>query len=74
VAGLAEISLKKHPDLIHLKAANEDLSDFLKLSPEALLLRWVNYHLKKAGHKQMATNFSSDFRVSFHHCLSLSFD
>jgi len=27
----------------------EELKDILKLTPETILIRWLNYHLKKAG-------------------------
>lgn len=33
----------------------------MKLSPEELLLRWVNFHLKKAG--MSISNFSADIKV-----------
>lgn len=32
----------------------------MKLSPEAILLRWVNYHLERAGVSRRVTNFQSD--------------
>ncbi|KAJ8937165.1 hypothetical protein NQ318_009367 [Aromia moschata] len=31
-----------------------------KLSPEAILLRWVNYHLERAGTHRRVNNFQSD--------------
>lgn len=34
----------------------------MKLSPEELLLRWANFHLKKAG--MSISNFSGDIKVS----------
>ena len=42
----------------------EQLSDLLKLSPEQLLLRWFNYHLKQAGYDKPITNFSGDVKDS----------
>lgn len=33
----------------------------MKLSPEELLLRWANFHLKKVG--MSISNFSSDIKV-----------
>ena len=42
----------------------EQLSDLLKLSPEQLLLRWFNYHLKAAGYDKKITNFSKDVKDS----------
>lgn len=32
----------------------------MKLSPEAILIRWVNYHLEKAGTHRRVNNFQSD--------------
>lgn len=37
------------------------MDDLIKLSPEELLLRWANFHLKKAG--MSISNFSSDIKV-----------
>lgn len=35
----------------------------MSLSPEKILLRWMNFQLKKAGYKKIVTNFSSDVKV-----------
>lgn len=35
----------------------------MNLPPEKILLRWMNFHLKKAGYKKIVTNFSSDVKV-----------
>lgn len=40
------------------------------LAPEKLLLKWMNFHLKKAGYKKPVTNFSSDLKVVSHSLLS----
>ena len=61
---LANIQLKHHPELIRLLNPGEQLSDLLKLSPEQLLLRWFNYHLKNAGYDKKITNFSGDIKDS----------
>ena len=42
----------------------EELSDLDALGPEKLLLRWVNYHLAKAGYNQPITNFGNDIKNS----------
>ena len=34
------------------------------LAPEKVLLKWMNFHLKKAGYKKSVANFSSDLKVS----------
>ena len=61
---LANIQLKHHPELIHLLNPGEQLLDLLKLSPEQLLLRWFNYHLKNTGYDKKITNFSGDVKDS----------
>ena len=61
---LSNIHLKHHPELIRLLNPGEQLSDLLKLSPEQLLLRWFNYHLKAAGYDKKITNFSGDVKDS----------
>jgi len=58
------IQLKHHPELIRLLNPGEQLSDLLKLSPEQLLLRWFNYHLKAANYDKKITNFSGDVKDS----------
>jgi len=55
-----KINLKECPHLIRLKKEKETLEDLLKLSPEELLLRWLNFHLANAGSKRIATNFTKD--------------
>lgn len=39
---------------------DETLELLLRLPPEAVLLRWFNYHLEEAGHVRRVANFSSD--------------
>lgn len=49
-------------DLISLLLDGETLDHLMSLSPEELLLRWVNYHLRNAG-TQTINNFSEDIKV-----------
>ena len=35
----------------------------MSLSPEKILLRWMNFQLKKGGFQRTVTNFSSDIKV-----------
>lgn len=56
--------MKSHPELVRLLNEGETLHDFLKLSPEEILLRWFNYHLNKAGYDKKITNFSGDIKDS----------
>lgn len=44
-----QITLEHCPGLTTLLGEDEKIDDLMKLSPEAILLRWVNYHLEKAG-------------------------
>lgn len=44
-----KISLKDTPEIMKLGEEGEELKDILKLTPETILIRWLNYHLKKAG-------------------------
>lgn len=48
--------------LIALLDESEDLDHLMSMSPEDLLLRWVNYHLRAAGW-QPIRNFSEDIKV-----------
>ncbi|XP_056420778.1 plastin-1 [Hyla sarda] len=63
-AGLfADIEISKNEALIALLKDGETLEDLMKLSPEELLLRWVNYHLTNAQWPNI-TNFSRDIKDS----------
>ncbi len=42
------------------------MDDLMKLSPEEILLRWVNYHLEKSGSNKRIRNFGGDISVSFY--------
>lgn len=61
---MSEISISEHPELYRLLEPGEDLKDFLKLPPEKILLRWVNYHLKNAGSDRRINNFGNDIKDS----------
>ena len=53
-----------NPNIAVLAEEGETLEDLLKLSPEELVLRWVNYHLRKSGSTRRINNFSGDIKVS----------
>ncbi|WOK94133.1 hypothetical protein Cni_G02835 [Canna indica] len=59
---LADLNLKKTPQLVELIDDSKDMEEIMSLSPEKLLLKWMNFHLKKAGYKKTVTNFSSDVK------------
>jgi len=64
-AGLvAKIDLKLHPELFRLLNEGETIEDLIKLPAEQILIRWVNYHLKKSGTTRRLTNFTTDVKDS----------
>jgi len=69
---LNSINLKNHPELVRLLEQGEELADLLKLPPEQLLLRWVNYHLKNANHPKKIANFSNDVKDSVAYTILLN--
>ncbi|XP_034433162.1 plastin-1-like [Hippoglossus hippoglossus] len=64
----ADIEVSKNEALIGLLKEGEQLDELLSLSPEDLLLHWVNHHLRNAE-TQTISNFSEDItdsRAYFH--------
>ncbi|KAL2619431.1 hypothetical protein AAZV13_08G306600 [Glycine max] len=59
---LADLNLKKTPQLLELINDSEGMEELMSLAPEKILLRWMNFHLKKTCYKKIVTNFSSDVR------------
>ncbi|KAE9614666.1 putative calponin domain-containing protein [Lupinus albus] len=59
---LADLNLKKTPQLVELVEDDKDVEELISLSPEKVLLKWMNFHLKKAGYEKQVTNFSSDLK------------
>ncbi|KAG0488669.1 hypothetical protein HPP92_007480 [Vanilla planifolia] len=59
---LADLNLKKTPQLVELVEDSKDVEELISLSPEKMLLRWMNFHLQKSGYKKQVTNFSSDLK------------
>ena len=41
----------------------QDVEELMSLAPEKVVLKWMNFHLKKAGYEKEVTNFSSDLKV-----------
>ncbi|TMW87534.1 hypothetical protein EJD97_019819 [Solanum chilense] len=59
---LADLNLRKTPQLVELVEDSQEVEELMSLSPEKVLLKWMNFHLKKAGYKKEVTNFSSDLK------------
>ncbi|ESO97491.1 hypothetical protein LOTGIDRAFT_203020, partial [Lottia gigantea] len=61
---LSDIDLAHHPNLVALLREGEEIGDLQRMSPEQILLRWVNYHLERSGCPSRVNNFSEDIRDS----------
>ncbi|KAL7262933.1 hypothetical protein ACSBR1_001157 [Camellia fascicularis] len=48
---LAYLNLKKTPQLLELVDDSKDVEKLMGLLPEKVLLKWMNFQLKKAGYK-----------------------
>ncbi|KAL1552875.1 Fimbrin-2 [Salvia divinorum] len=59
---LADLNLKKTPQLVELVGDSKDVEELMSLPPEKILLRWMNFQLKKGGYTKTVTNFSSDVK------------
>jgi hypothetical protein len=57
------INENRFPELTYLIQDGEDVNSFSLISPEDILLRWINYHLRKAGSCRIAKNFTTDLAV-----------
>ena len=57
---LNNVDIKIHPELYRLCEDGETIDDLLRLTPDQILLRWFNYHLKAAGWHRTVRNFSKD--------------
>lgn len=61
---LSMVNVRYHPDIDVLLEEGETVDDLRQLSPEELLLRWVNYHLRQAGVQRKIQNFKEDIMDS----------
>eukprot|EP00127_Corallochytrium_limacisporum_P005221 Clim_evm38s201 gene=Clim_evmTU38s201 len=61
---LSDVNLINTPELIRLMEKGETLKDMLDLTSEQLLIRWMNYHLRRSGSELRASNFTSDLTDS----------
>ena len=56
----SKITLKHYPEIILLKKPDEEDDAMQKLGYEEVLVRWVNYHIKKNGGDRTITNVGKD--------------
>lgn len=61
---LKKISMVYYPQLLRLKEKREENEELLNIGPEDFLIRWFNFHLRKANHPNKITNFSDDLKDS----------
>ncbi|KAK2190670.1 hypothetical protein NP493_70g00021 [Ridgeia piscesae] len=61
---LGDINLHEHPGLAVLLRDDETLEEFMKLTPEQILIRWVNYHLARSNCGRQIENFTGDIKDS----------
>lgn len=59
-----QITLDQCPGLAVLLDGGEKVEDLMKLSPEAILLRWVNHQLELSGAPRRINNFTNDISDS----------
>ncbi|XP_061375633.1 fimbrin-1-like [Gastrolobium bilobum] len=59
---LADLNLKKTPQLVELVDDSQEIEELLNLSPEKVLLKWMNFHLQRGGYQKTVKNFSSDVK------------
>jgi len=59
---LQDVNILSHPELIRLLKPGESIQTLLEMTSETLLLRWFNYHLKRAGSKREVLNFSESIK------------
>ncbi|KAH7301808.1 hypothetical protein KP509_23G044200 [Ceratopteris richardii] len=59
---LANVNLKETPELVEMVNDTEEMEELLNLPADKVLLRWMNYHLQKAGSLKHVNNFSSDIK------------
>uniref|UniRef100_A0A6G3MED2 Plastin-2 (Trinotate prediction) n=1 Tax=Henneguya salminicola TaxID=69463 RepID=A0A6G3MED2_HENSL len=65
IALFQSINIKVTSDLLCMLREGETAEELLSLSPEQLLMRWVNYQVEKAGCTKPVNNFGNDLKDSY---------
>ncbi len=60
------------PLQVRLLVEGEELTDLLRLPPEQILLRWINFHLAASGAGKRVSNFGTDLQDGEAYILMLS--
>ena len=58
----SKVNIKKTPEILRLAKDNEGVTDLLKLKPEEILSRWINYQLLRGDCERHFLNFGADLR------------
>ncbi|XP_024385429.1 fimbrin-1 [Physcomitrium patens] len=69
---LATVNLKHTPELAELLDETEEFEELWSMPAEKILLRWMNFHLRKAGYKKIVSNFTSDVKDATAYTLLLN--
>jgi len=59
------IDIQHCPEIFRLLEEGETIKDLMKLKPEEILIRWINYHLREAGQTRQVKNLGTDLKDSF---------
>lgn len=62
------IDLRNCPEIMRLAEEGEELTDLIKLPPETILIRWINFHLMKSGVERRIKDLGGDLKDSI--CLT----
>eukprot|EP01134_Creolimax_fragrantissima_P002885 CFRG2885T1 len=57
--------ISNHPELVRLLRKGEGIAELLSWDAETVLLKWVNYHLARAGDEHRAENLETDLSDSY---------
>jgi plastin-1 len=61
---LQHVDILSHPELIRLMERHENLRSLIDIGPETLLVRWFNYHLRRANATRKVASIGESVRDS----------